>query len=45
MLALVFSLGLIAVGILAANGRVPFGWVIVFLVALMALRITQPVTY
>jgi hypothetical protein len=44
VIALAYIAGLVAIGIMAANPRVRFGWVLVLLVALMAFRLTQPVT-
>jgi hypothetical protein len=40
-----FFVALCALGILAANRRVRFRWLLLILLGLMAFRLTQPVTY
>ncbi|HEU0216394.1 MAG TPA: hypothetical protein VFQ90_07025 [Stellaceae bacterium] len=40
-----FFIGLIACGVLAANERVRFAWVVVLVLALIGFRLTLPVKY
>ena len=40
-----FFIGLIACGMLAANERVRFAWVVVLVLALIGFRLTLPVKY
>jgi hypothetical protein len=42
---IIYVIAIVAFAIIAANTRIKFAWVVLLLAALMALRITQPVTY
>ena len=43
LILIAFVIGVIACGMLAANERVRFAWVVVLVLALIGVRLTQPV--